>query len=339
MPYKIGSFNVRNLSLGAGAKRDLDMMASIIREFDIVALQEVLSEGKILQGISLNDISGQARAYEYSLKSRLGSNWDMCWLDPQTSSKWYPYLGDDSRGEGYAFLWRTDKFRCPVNAYGKEIRPRIYRQYRTDASQGELKLIRDPGYGRFQLVGMPNAEIRLITTHIVYKKPSEENLSKVVNHGAYVMRQREFVVLGRSIYTSVSDDHNDINCVVPYTIILGDYNLNLADSFAGSPYVPAVMVLDSNKNIMRLSLSRLDDFAGQSCYVIHTAQSDLSTVNMDADNYSSNYDHFTFDERTRQSIVKGEPHRLNAVEQAGGFKAYKEKISDHIPIMLEIDLR
>ena len=174
MPYKIGSFNVRNLSLGAGAKRDLDMMASIIREFDIIALQEVLSEGKILQGISLNDASGQARAYEYSLKSRLGSNWDMCWLDPQTSSKWYPYLGDDSRGEGYAFLWRTDKFKCPVNTYGKEIRPRIYRQYRTDFSRGEMKLIRDPGYGRFQLVDMPNAEIRLITTHLIYKKPKKQ---------------------------------------------------------------------------------------------------------------------------------------------------------------------
>ena len=104
MSYKIGSFNVRNLSLGAGGSRDLDLMADLIREFDIVALQEVLSEGKILQGPSIKDVSGQAKAYEYSLKSRLGNYWDMCWLDPQTNSKWYPYTGDDSRGEGYAFL-------------------------------------------------------------------------------------------------------------------------------------------------------------------------------------------------------------------------------------------
>ncbi len=190
MAYKIGSFNVRNLSLGAGAKRNLDMMASIISEFDIIALQEVLSEGKILQGISLTDVSGQAMAYEYSLKSRLGYNWDMCWLDPKTDSKWYPYLGNDSRGEGYAFLWRKDKFKCPVDSNGKIIRPRIYRQYRTDASKGEMKLIRDPGYGRFQLVDMPNTEIRLLTTHIVYNKPNEDNLSKAIDYGAYLMRRK-----------------------------------------------------------------------------------------------------------------------------------------------------
>ena len=334
MSYKIGSFNVRNLSFGAGAKRDLDMMADIIREFDIIALQEVLSEGKILQGPALNSPIGQAAAYEYSLKSRLGDSWDMCWLDPKTDSKWYPYLGDDSRGEGYAFLWRTDKFRCPVNAYGKEIRPRIYRQYRTDFSRGEMKLIRDPGYGRFQLVDMPNAEIRLITTHLVYKKPSEDNLSKVVEHGAFVMRQREFDVLARNIYTSISEDHNDINCIVPYTIILGDYNLNLMESGAGSPFVPAVMIVDSQKNIMGTS----GEYTNNGFYFIHTRQSDLSTVNKDADNYASNYDHFTYDDRTRRSVVQGEPRRLNAVERAGGFKTYKDRISDHIPIMLEIDL-
>ena len=335
MSYKIGSFNVRNLSLGAGAKRDLDMMADIISEFDIIALQEVLSEGKILQGISLNDASGQARAYEYSLRSRLGDNWDMCWLDPKTDSKWYPYLGDDSRGEGYAFLWRTDKFKCPVNANGKEIRPRIYRRYKTDFSRGEMKLIRDPGYGRFQLVNMPNAEIRLITTHLIYKKPSEDNLSKVVEHGAYGMRQKEFNVLARNIYTSVSDDHNDTNCVVPYTIILGDYNLNLAESGAGSPIVPSLMIVDAQKNILNTS-GTITEYG---FYWIHTRQADLSTVNADSDDYSSNYDHFTYDDRTRRSVVQKEPCRLNAVEKAGGFKTYKEKISDHIPIMLEIDLR
>lgn len=335
MTYKIGSFNVRNLSFGAGAKRDLDLMADIIREFDIIALQEVLSEGKILQGINLKDVSGQAKAYEYSLKSRLGDHWDMCWLDPKTDSKWYPYTADDSRGEGYAFLWRTDKFRCPKNASGQEIRPRIYRQYRTDASRGEMKLIRDPGYGRFQLAEMPNAEIRLITTHIVFNKPDEENLSKVVSHGAYRMRQREFDVLARSIYTSVSEDHNDINCTVPYTIILGDYNLNLAESGAGSPFVPPIMVIDAQKNILNIS----GEPTKRGFYLMHTRQTELSTVNADADNYASNYDHFTYDERTRHNIVQREPRRVNAVERAGNFETYKEKVSDHIPIMLEIDFR
>ncbi len=335
MPYKIGSFNVRNLSLGAGAKRDLDMIADIIRQFDIIALQEVLSEGKILQGISLNDVSGQAKAYEYSLKSRLGANWDMCWLDPKTESQWYPYLGDDARGEGYAFLWRTDKFRCPVNAHGKEIRPRIYRQYKTDYSTGELRLIRDPGYGRFQLISMPNTEIRLITTHIIYSKPKDDNLKKAVDHGAEKMRQKEFEVLARQIYTRINDNHNDINCIVPYTIILGDYNLNLMKSGAGSPYVRNLLVLDSHNNV--IPTNEINNIDQNDQYRISTVQYDLSTVNEDGDNYASNYDHFTYNTHAGE-IVRCAAHRLNVVEHVGGFNTYKEKISDHIPVVLEIDL-
>ena len=232
MSYIIGSFNVRNLSWGAAGSRDLDVIASIIKKCDIIALQEVLSEGKILEGPHLNDVEGQAKAYEYSLKSRLGDNWDMCWLDPKTNSKWYPFLGEDSRGEGYAFLWRKDKFSCPLNEHKKEVRPRIYRQYRTDKI-GENRLIRDPGYGRFQFVDMPNAELRLIATHIIYGKPDKENLSKEIDHGATELRKKEFQVLARSIYTSISDDRNNINSIVPYTIVLGDYNLNLYESGAG----------------------------------------------------------------------------------------------------------
>ena len=232
-------------------------------------------------------------------------------------------------------MWNKDRFDCPRNANGKPVRPRIIHQYKTDSSKGEMKLIRDPGYGRFQLVGMPNAEIRLITTHIVYNKPSEDNLSKAVDHGAHTMRQKEFNVLARCIYTSVSEDHNDINCVVPYTIILGDYNLNLQESGAGTPIVPAVTVIDAHKNI----LDTTSPAGTQGFYMIFTEQTDLSTINRDADNYSSNYDHFTFDKRTKNNIVQGIPHRLNVVERAGGYKSYKEKVSDHIPVILEIDLK
>ena len=51
MGYKIGSFNLRNLgltALGNENARDLKKIADIIRKenFDVVALQEILSEGK-----------------------------------------------------------------------------------------------------------------------------------------------------------------------------------------------------------------------------------------------------------------------------------------------------
>ena len=335
MSYKIGSFNVRDLSYSAGASRDLDMIADIIKECDIIALQEVLSEGKILEGATMNNASGQAKAYEYSLRMRLGDNWDMCWLDPQTSSQWYPYLGEDTRGEGYAFLWRKDKFRCPVTMQGKEIRPRIIHQYKTDSSLGEMKLIRDPGYGRFQFVSLPNAELRLLTTHIVYGKPSEGNLSKTLDFGATVMRQNEFNVLARNIYTSVCDDHNDSNCTVPYTIILGDYNLNLIESGLSSPLVPSVMVIDQNKKILNTNGAKEE----KGFYIMHTEQTDLTTVNQSADDYANNYDHFTYEENVRARVIQGIPRRINMIEKIGDYKTYKEKISDHLPIILEFDFK
>lgn len=67
MSFKIGSFNVKNLSLATG--RDLNRIARIILDngFDIVAMQEVLSEGKILTGINSKSVSGQVMAYDYSL--------------------------------------------------------------------------------------------------------------------------------------------------------------------------------------------------------------------------------------------------------------------------------
>ena len=331
MSYKIGSFNVRNLSFAAGKER-LDYIADLIKEFDIVALQEVLSEGKMLEGAQVNNPAGQLTAYENSLRFRLGDNWDMCWLDPHTDSKWYPYLGNDSRGEGYAFLWKKDKFRCPINEYGKEIRPRIYRQYKTDSSKGEKRLIRDPAYGRFQVVNMPNAEIRLITTHIVYSKPSADNLSKAIDHGAALMRQREFEVLARNVYTRINADHNDINCNVPYTILLGDYNLNLPGSMAKSPYVRPIVVLDSQNNILPIY-----EMEEKGVMRIRTFQKELSTINDAGDGYSNNYDHFTYDDHAGDNIVQGTPHRLDAVERLGNHKTYKEKVSDHIPVMLEID--
>ena len=334
MSYKIGSFNVRNLSFATGKER-LDHIADLIKEFDIIALQEVLSAGKMLEGTQVDNPAGQQIAYENSLRFRLGENWDMCWLDPHSESKWYPYIGNDARGEGYAFLWRKDKFKCPVNENGKEIRPGIFRQYKTDKSSGEIRLIRDPGYGRFQMVDPPYAEIRLITTHIIYNKPKAENLKVIVDASEYKMRKNEFNILAKDVYTRISENYKDINCNVPYTVILGDYNLNLMKSGAGKPYVPTIVVLDKNGNI----LSTVRDIRENESYRIHTVQEDLSTINRAGNDYSSNYDHFTYDDHTEQVVQEKVAHRMDAVKRLGDFKTYKDKVSDHIPIMLEIDLK
>lgn len=332
MGYKIGSFNVKNLSWGAKSDK-LDHIAAIIRQYDIIALQEVLSEGKILGGDSMGKVSGAAEAYQHSLMSRLGDNWDMCWLDPKTDSKWYPYMGNDARGEGYAFLWRKDKFKCPErkdNKYEKEIRPRVYRNYHVDKKRNQSRLRRDPGYGRFQLVNMENAEIRLITTHIIFSKPNSDNLLHSIDINEKEMRRKEFEVLAQQIYTRICDDHNSIDSIVPYTIILGDYNLNLSQSGTAGPYVQDVIVIDGNGDI-------LDEQTGR--YKIRTIQTDLTTVKKDEEKYVNNYDHFSYDENCLRGVSVGRAHSIDYVKKVGGVQNYYDSVSDHLPIIVEIDLR
>lgn len=334
MSFKVGSFNVKNLSLATG--RDLDRIAAIIleNELDIVAMQEVLSEGKILTGINSKSVSGQAKAYDYSLKSRLGKDWGICWRDPETSAKNYPFLGGDSRGEGYAFLWNTTKFELPLNDKGSKVFPRIWRNYKTDSSSGLIRLMRDPCYGRFIVKGRP-AEIRLITTHIVYGKPNADSLDIDLDCGAIEMRNHEFQILAGQIYPRISEYYKDINCTSPYTIILGDYNLNLRTSPAKKAYMPSVACFDTSG---RMITNNNDSYC-----TIYTVQDELSTLKSNEDGFANNYDHFSYDSRVRDQIVPGSVHTINAVEQHikdenSKYYTYRKEVSDHLPIIIEIDV-
>jgi hypothetical protein len=98
--------------------------------------------------------------------------------------------------------------------------------------------------------------------------------------------------------------------------------------------VPPLVVYDAQKNLLAIN-----EMAERGHYYLHTVQSELSTVNKNADNYASNYDHFTYDDHTKDRVVQGAAHRIEAVKRAGSFKNYKEKISDHVPVMLEIDFK
>lgn len=334
MAFKIGSFNVKNLSLATG--RDLDRIAAIIKdnELDIIAMQEVLSEGKILTGINAKSVSGQAKAYDYSLKSRLGNNWDICWRDPETSAKNYPFLGEDSRGEGYAFLWNTDKFELPIDEKGNKVFPRIWRNYKTDNESGLIRLMRDPCYGRFIVKGRL-AEIRLITTHIVYGKPSANKMDIDLDFGAIQMRNHEFQIMAGQIYPKISEYYKDIHSTSPYTVILGDYNLNLRGSAATKGFMPSIAYFDEKGKMLKAG----DDFY---C-AIHTVQEELSTLKKDQDGFASNYDHFSYDSRVMRQIVPDSAHAINAVEQHikeenAKYDTYRKEVSDHLPIIIEIDI-
>lgn len=329
---RIGSFNVRNLADGEG--RDLDRIAKMINYYhlDIVALQEVLAEGKVIGGIDLKEPSGQAKAYDRSLKRRLSGPWDSQWAQPVLSRENEPFRGEDRRGEGYAILWRTDKFDLPLGRWGEPYRPEILSNYNPVIAESQLRLIRDPLYARFLLKDRHVAELRILVSHIVYGKSGA--LNDVIDYSAAKMRQKEFDILAGQLYRRVAEYYKVQDCTSPYTVLLGDYNLNLG----AYPAVPAVACFDAK--------GRPVDESRAKAY-IYTYQTDASTIKRDTPEYANNYDHFSFDERTRRIVRMDSIHSIDLVNkytksedvtQEQRFDRYRKEISDHLPIMMEVDL-
>ena len=329
---RIGSFNVRNLADGQG--RDLDRIAKMINYYhlDVVALQEVLSEGKILKGITLEDSNGQARAYKRSLMRRLCGSWDCEWASPVLSRENEPFRGDDRRGEGYAIMWRTDKFDLPNGRWGRPFRPRILSNYEPEIAESRLRLIRDPLYARFLLKNHHVAELRILVTHVVFGKSN--SLDGIVDYGAVEMRRKEFDILAGQLYRRVAEYYKVPYATSPYTILLGDYNLNLGSY----PAVPAVAYFDSKGRPVPENSSKAQ---------IYTYQTDKSTIKSSAPEYANNYDHFSFDERTKRIVRLESIHSIDLVNKytkegdvtpEQRFDRYRKEVSDHLPIIMEVDL-
>ena len=112
MSYKIASFNMRNFGNTAGSTRDLNKIAEIIldEEFDIVALQEILSEGK-----------GVKRLLELAL----GPRWGIAVSTGISRTA-------DNRDEQCAYIWNKQRFKfaeVSVNTrYGEKQRISLVRK-------------------------------------------------------------------------------------------------------------------------------------------------------------------------------------------------------------------
>lgn len=101
MKYKIGSFNVRNLSEKDDyLEEKLDIISKIVRKekIDIIALQEVLFNGDILHGGLGRKLVGKPKVYDAAIRRRL-PGYDVRWGASNVKK------GGDKRGKGYAFIW------------------------------------------------------------------------------------------------------------------------------------------------------------------------------------------------------------------------------------------
>lgn len=314
MGYKIGSFNMYKFQAyrsDDNISKDLDAIADIIssEHFDIVAMQEVFGE----------------RPMDMIL-TRLGRNWQGAWEKPNSTSA--------QAAEGYAFIWNTNKIQLAesITASGKRTYyPRIYNQYRIDRKLGQKELARNPFYGRFKPKN-ENYEIRIINTHIMFSNRRNNEEDELISHLSDVeMRKNEFEILVKNILAKENTWRYGNN-LTAYTILLGDYNLNLNRRWTTWPYLQEVVEIDD----------------GYYKYKIRTVQDQLTTIKnrskLDPDEpvrgYANNYDHFSYDE-DRFSDLNPIVKRIDSVRKYSGddFEKHKKEISDHVPISIEINLR
>lgn len=332
MSYKIGSFNVRNMSQNA-TREKIEEIANIIRSerFQIVALQEVLCKN-ITYGqdgsISTMVEPGDGNEPIASLLMYLGPNWKACFGAPKQ---------ERTAKEGYAFLWDSNYFHLPVavlnNGSSRTYYPRIYNNYKIRKREHQNELIRNPLFARFVPNSQPKMEIRIINTHIYFGKDRTED---------YLKRVKEFDVISQNIYPDVSDrlywgeEECDIGSF--FTIMIGDYNLNLLRPWNKQPFLP-------------LEKFEIDD-RGR-IKIMRVFQESKTTLKKPSDeeevreNYSQNYDHTTYDTERFSSLgvdgsrtgIKCNTRVVDAVRKyhKNDFKDYYDKISDHIPICFEFE--
>ena len=310
MRYRIGSFNLKNLgqtAMGKEHPRDLAKIAEIIRkeDFDVVALQEVLSEGKAL--------SWEQDRLKRSILYELGaSDWDFAWAHAESEK--------DPRSEGYAFLWKKKRFRLPVakleNGTKRTFYPRICRLRRD-------LMTRKPYYARFVARGGPYFEIRLLCVHTHFTDK--------------VQRRQELDNLLKEVYPQV-EDRVYYKGRPSYTIILGDYNAELRRLFNTSGfYVPDIETADrwGGKRIKTVQYEKT------------TLKRKFNNESKDVDDsiyegrgYANNYDHFSYDV-DRFSGVRIYVRRIDAVRKYCGddFETYFKTVSDHVPIVMTMNLK
>jgi endonuclease/exonuclease/phosphatase family metal-dependent hydrolase len=291
-------------------KKDLDSIANIIstEKFDIIAMQEVFDEKPMNM-----------------ILARLGGHWKGAWGKPNSRSA--------QAAEGYAFIWNTDRIELArsVTTSGTRIyQPRIYQQYKIDKKRGQKELVRDPFYGRFK-PKYDNYEIRIINTHIMFSSGKDEHEDDSIQLGEIAMRRNEYEILIKNILAKENTWRYGNN-LTAYTILMGDYNLNLRRNWTSEPYLEEVVEIAD----------------GKYTYKIRTVQDQLTTIKnrskLNPDEpvrgYANNYDHFSYDE-DRFSDLHPKVKRIDSVRKYcdDDFEKHKKEISDHVPISIEIDLR
>ena len=320
MGYKIGSFNLKNIGEGAlcGAhSRDIAKIVEIIKAegFDVVALQEVLSEGKAF--------TVHPKSAEKSFLGMLGPKWKFKWANADAG------MNNDKRDEGYAFLWNTAKLDIVETETPKGTRRFQPRMLKMKTSK---PLTRHPYYARFQPTDGARIELRLICIHNYFG--NGESASKQ-------QRQDELRVLLTEIYPQKAHEVYGNN-MPQYTILLGDYNLCLKRDWKTPDRGPFIKTDQGDAIIIK---------EREKEHHIITVQDQLTSLKRPKDGetfekgdkirgYAHDYDHFSYEiEQFEGTVIHAK--RVDAVQDYynNDFKTYHEKVSDHSPIIMSLELK
>lgn len=305
MEYRIGSFNCQKFAYAQ--KKNVDIFAKIIEDekFDIVALQEITRKEALLTILNALNHGGD---------------------------KWRGAI--DTKVNEYAFIWNKDRVglaESPTANGNRRYDPRIYQQYHLDKSRGQIDLINEPFFARFVPTHKAPLfiEIRILNAHIRFGKHVSDESNAIMDLGQIRMRKNEFDVLTHTIYKKEADKRYGNNRPA-YTIILGDYNLNMRSSQASSPFLEEEFIISETGMVDKR---------------ITTVQNELTTLKQNSDpaettnGYSSNYDHFTYDAERFQGIGMN-AQRVDSVGKycKGDFEKHRKEVSDHVPIVLKMKI-
>lgn len=311
MGYLIGSFNIRDFNFsnkasdGERIKRDFNKIADIIIEedFDIVAIQEVNAKLPLKH---LTDILNKKKKdymhswmYDYSGKAATTIN------DP----------------EGYGFIWNEERLGLLEIPWKNN--PSYYN------CAGGKKMLRPPYYGRFTARGKKggsNIELRIINIHI---RDATREIERIA----------EFDTLVKQVLPRICD-HQELpadNQMMPaYTFLAGDYNLRLDKG---------------ERAFIKINDITPTNYTGRNRYY-KTVQTEKTSLKYAAeqktidDCYANNYDHFTY-ERDLDTKLGLDVVRIEALNKyfedikqpSEKLSAYREKISDHVPIKMNVEFK
>ena len=304
---------------GKSSRRDFEKISDIIRgeELDVVAFQEVLSEG-----------AGVRQWLETSVRFNL-YDWGFCWGYPKESSdteKIQEMILEDKRGEGYAYIWNKKKFKLTgtqKNGEKRVFEPRIINTLSNDVKSNCSIFARTPYYIRLQPCYGGFFDLRLLNIHIYHGKTG--SLTDIEK------RKIEYHILTQEIYPQISQ-HRYGDFRPAYTIAMGDYNLNILRPERSTNVQEIIDVPEYGSVITaQHQLSTLKSTESVQDEQLYGGAAFSSKIGV------NNYDHFSYGSKVFSDVSS---YVIEAIHKYCGddIDYYRKNISDHLPIVMEIKL-